>query len=243
MNFKISFIIITLLTIAGCSSSPIKIADHTTRTNIDFPNINEHITMGLGETLVAKGVRTTGEAIEIIGSTSFNKSEGESSIMTCAATVQPGVAFKRGIYNTETILADCFGPINYQLTLADGTINWNCPGRIGIGDICLDSSGNYFLAFLNHKVDLKKDFNNIIKTKKTIERKENFIQEFIYNGRVGDSLKFIYLEFSDNLARPAFTQEVQYDLSSSHTIGFRNLRIEILEASNTEITYILINNF
>jgi len=41
----------------------------------------------------------------------------------------------------------------------------------------------------------------------------------------------------------AFTQEVQYDLSSSNEIGFKKLRINVLSATNTEIVYKLIRNF
>jgi hypothetical protein len=70
-----------------------------------------------------------------------------------------------------------------------------------------------------------------------------FKQEFIYNGRVQNALKFIYREYINDYARPAFTQELQYDLSESKIIGFRGLRIEILNASNTKIKYKLLNNF
>ena len=70
-----------------------------------------------------------------------------------------------------------------------------------------------------------------------------FIQEFIYNGRVGNALKFVYREFSGDYIKPAFTQEVQYDLNQSDIIGFKNLRIKIINASNTEIEYILESNF
>ena len=45
------------------------------------------------------------------------------------------------------------------------------------------------------------------------------------------------------MIRPAFTQEVQYDLSESKIIGFKNLRLEVVRATNTEITYRLIQNF
>ena len=68
------------------------------------------------------------------------------------------------------------------------------------------------------------------------------MQEFIYNGRVGDALKFIYREFSGDYLKPAFTQEVQYGLSLSNEIGFKELRLEVINATNTEITYKLISN-
>ncbi len=240
---KLIFYILLSLLMVGCATSPIKMIDQTEKELVDYPKAGEKITKGLGESLVAKGVRTTGDAIEILAATQFNKAEDESAIMTCAITIFPGSVFKRGVYGSESRNADCYGPVNYQLTLADGNTNWNCPGKAGVGDICKDSDGKFFLAIFHNQFDLKQDFDNIIEVKKVVERKENFVQEMIYNGRLGNSLRFIYREFSDNQARPAFTQEVQYDLSKSSVIGFKNLRLEIIRASNTEITYRLINNF
>ena len=70
-----------------------------------------------------------------------------------------------------------------------------------------------------------------------------FQQELIYNGRVGDQLKFIYREFNAATARSAFTQNAQYDLKESNIIGFKNARLEILEANNRLIRYKVISNF
>lgn len=76
-----------------------------------------------------------------------------------------------------------------------------------------------------------------------VPKKDYFKQEFIYNGRVGNALKFIYREYVDDIARPAFTQDLQYDLAESKTIGFRGLRIEVLNATNTNIEYKVLSYF
>ena len=65
----------------------------------------------------------------------------------------------------------------------------------------------------------------------------NFKVEFIYNGRTGDEIKFIYREFINDLARPAFTQDLVYDLSADDVIGFKGMRLRVIEASNTSIEY------
>ena len=70
-----------------------------------------------------------------------------------------------------------------------------------------------------------------------------FKQEFIYNGRVDNDLKFVYREYVDNLARSSFTQELQYDINSSNIIGFKGLRIEVLNTTNTSITYKVLSPF
>ena len=76
-----------------------------------------------------------------------------------------------------------------------------------------------------------------------IPKKEYLKQEFIYNGKVGNAIKFTFREFVDDLARPAFTQDLQYDLTESKVIGFRGLRIEILSATNIKIEYKVLTHF
>jgi len=67
--------------------------------------------------------------------------------------------------------------------------------------------------------------------------------EFIYNGVSGNTAKFTYREYSNDYARPAFTQETQYDLNESKIIGFKGLRIEILKTTNIGITYKVLSGF
>lgn len=61
--------------------------------------------------------------------------------------------------------------------------------------------------------------------------------EFIYNGKSNNTLKFIYREFIKDLARPSFTQELQYNLDESNIVGFKNMRLEVVKATNSEIEY------
>lgn len=68
-------------------------------------------------------------------------------------------------------------------------------------------------------------------------------QELVYNGRVGNNIRMIYREYKDNRARTPFTQEIQYDLSESKEIGFKGVRIEVIEATNREIKYIVKKSF
>jgi hypothetical protein len=63
--------------------------------------------------------------------------------------------------------------------------------------------------------------------------REDFREELIYGGIVGFAIKIMYREYRNDLARPAFYQEVQYDLSQSKTITFRKTTIEIIEATNS----------
>jgi hypothetical protein len=91
------------------------------------------------------------------------------------------------------------------------------------------------------KDDITADFEENIQA--TFPHKTNLKQEFIYNGKVNNAYKFTYREFTNDYARPAFTQDLQYDLNDGSIIGFKGLRIEILLANNNIIRYRVLSNF
>jgi hypothetical protein len=81
------------------------------------------------------------------------------------------------------------------------------------------------------------------KTKYPIAVANSFQQTLIYSGKSGNKIKVGYREFSDDLARPAFSNDVEYDLSESKTIGYKGARIEIIEATNEYVKFKVIKNF
>jgi hypothetical protein len=101
------------------------------------------------------------------------------------------------------------------------------------GDICVLVSGNPEICG-NAKIKRNKE---------DIYSDGSFRKTLIYNGRVGNNLKVGYREFINNMARQAFSNEVIYDLSDSNIIGYAGVRIEVIDASNTEIKYKVIKNF
>lgn len=71
----------------------------------------------------------------------------------------------------------------------------------------------------------------------------SFQQTLIYNGKVGNKINIGYREFSSNLARPAFNNDVEYDLSQSKEIGYKGALLEIHDANNQQIKYKVLRNF
>jgi len=70
--------------------------------------------------------------------------------------------------------------------------------------------------------------------------------ELIYSGRAGNVLNITYREhnfrvtsagLSQGSPRPAFTQQVQYDLSTSDIIVFQGWVIKVLDANNQTIRF------
>ena len=117
-------------------------------------------------------------------------------------------------------------------------------GGIKINSYNEDDVKTYWDDALLFSPESKPDPKAIIsKTKINDLNSPNYKQEMIYNGKSGSTLKFIYREISNNTLRAPFTQEVQYDLNESSTIGFKGVRIDVIEATNTKIKYIVISSF
>jgi len=72
--------------------------------------------------------------------------------------------------------------------------------------------------------------------------KDSFKAELIYTGKMGNIITISYLEFFNNMSRPAFYQDLRYDLSESDNITFKSLKIKILEATNSKISFQVIDD-
>jgi hypothetical protein len=64
-------------------------------------------------------------------------------------------------------------------------------------------------------------------------------QDLLYNGKSKDVIKLQYREYRDTFARPAFYQDLMYDLSESRIIGFRGMTVEVIEATNSIIKFLV----
>ena len=52
-------------------------------------------------------------------------------------------------------------------------------------------------------------------------REGGFHRELIYGGVSRGTITLTYREYANDMARPAFTQELNYDLADGEEIGFR----------------------
>lgn len=120
--------------------------------------------------------------------------------------------------------------------------------------VCVDPKSNQVITVESKSMVFLNQSDNPIVSEKPIFLKEkevtqtpieiaDFNQEFIYSGKVGNIVKFSYREFYKNLARQAFTQDVQYDLSEGNIIGFKGAKFEIINASNFKLDYKILSPF
>ncbi len=70
-------------------------------------------------------------------------------------------------------------------------------------------------------------------------------QEILFSGAAGGVLRMQYREFVNDLARPAFSQELTYDLPADApiTVSVKGARIEVLKAGNEGIRHRVQNGF
>ncbi len=217
----------SFFTLTGCMS----VAPTTPKlTIVDYPPLQAATTVNLGDTVVKKGKRYTYDGIMLI--TPISKNPGlqmgyEIPAQKLAATYED----KNFVYYRANRMV--------QKDLMLGTTP-------SAGGICISKKDpTKILVYLQTSACVLKVKEGVVIEPTTVvaETSPGFVQELIYNGRVGDNVKFLYREFSQDIARPAFTQEIQYDLQDDEIIGFKNVRIRIIEADNTKLTYQVLSSF
>lgn len=74
---------------------------------------------------------------------------------------------------------------------------------------------------------------------------DSFKYQVLYQGKVANKIKISFREFKNDMARPAFTQDIEYELEGNKPtiIGFKGLRIEVKKATNLNITYSVIKDY
>lgn len=102
---------------------------------------------------------------------------------------------------------------------------------------------NELCIITNFNALVCKPTSSFVRKKKLIVTEDSFQQTLIYSGKIGNIIHIGYREFSNNIARPAFNNDVKYDLTSSDIIGYKGARLNIINATNEKITYIILSNF
>jgi hypothetical protein len=73
-------------------------------------------------------------------------------------------------------------------------------------------------------------------------RVPEYLTELVYLGKQSNNIFISYYDYVDFYIRPAFSKQLFYDLNDTKTIGFKRVRINVLEATNTYITYTVLGN-
>ena len=199
---------------------------------IERPPLNQENTSELGETLVERGKVYTYKAIRLENTVSA----GDGYILK-KLTLQPGLLTatlhddKWRLYTTD------------KLAVYDAVLGT----QMQLGGLAISQANEKEVKFyLNGSVlKLMTPKPSPVFTHTTVNDvdRPGFRRELIYNGRTGDSLKFLYHEDSTDLLRGPLSEEFQYDMKDGAIVGFKGVRIEVLEATNTSIRYRVLASF
>lgn len=215
--------------LVGCATSTRPVASQV--ETIDRPAANQLATANLGESLLTRGIVFWRQAIQTSGPTQINMGVGN-------AVVAPQGTYVLRFEDDKARYFVGGPPVSSGLATGPNVDGGLCLARtadtiIGVSTYPGGCGDKNLAAASFESVTLPDD------TATNIWRKE-----LIYNGRSGDTIRMIYREFtSGDLARPAFTQELQYDLSQQTEIGFREVRLKVESATNTVINYRVLQPF
>src|SRR5690606_13439745 len=130
-----------------------------------------------------------------------------------------------------------FSPINTNSTMVSKSF-YADPLKVLMttlsGELCVVTVFNAKACEANKNFTVKKV---------TALSEHSFQQTLIYSGKVGNKINISYREFSGSLARPAFNNDVEYDLNESKQIGYKGALLEVIDANNQNITYKVLRNF
>lgn len=225
--FYITLLLILALT-AGCATQKQSIPPSL--RIVDIPPLNEERTSELGDTLVEKGKIYTYDAIKLENRVSAGDGFLLKKLTLEPCTLTASLTDGKRIYYSTNKLSVFDAVIGTQMQNGGLAIS-----KKNENDIKFHLNGNAVMTPKPQPV--------ITKTQVTDVERPSFMQELIYNGRSGDVLKFLYREYYSDHLRAPFTQEIQYDLNDGNLIGFKGVRIDVVEASNTRIRYRVLSSF
>lgn len=215
----------TALLLSGCTAP---VYNYTPQAkNFSIPPLNTTTTTYVGEEMVKQGVDSSGDGIHFDQATQIGD--------TFYYIIPPGDYAKIGadggdaFYSAVNIKTGLTVPNRPMITDPAKSIEVK-----GSGEICI------ITIFNATKCDTGKVFSKI---KLNSSSQSSFQQTLIYNGKVNNKINIGYREYSEGLARAAFSNEVEYDLSDSKTIRYKGAILDIIDANNQSITFKLIKNF
>jgi hypothetical protein len=197
------------------------------KQRISFPEIGKVVTVNVGDEMLRQGIYSEIDAIKLSSSIKIG------TIGTY--TLGPGIYDKKGENRTDEFYMPAEGSSGGSVIKGAISDPWQAviyakdQDEIGIVTI--------------FGVAAKDPAVGVQKIKRPSLADDSFQQTLIYSGKIGSKVKLGYREFSNSVARPAYNNDVDYDLNESKLVGYKGARIEILEASNQSITYKVISNF
>ncbi|MBH0058964.1 hypothetical protein I6F65_18640 [Pseudoalteromonas sp. SWXJZ94C] len=237
MIFRTTTCFIIAFTLGACKSTPVqtKIGGIISPNYVFLTNVQQAV--NVGEVMTSSAPLL--EHKQVIISTPI-KAETPHRNKVFNVTVEPGLY--------RLIAEDNEGQF-YEAE--DTVIDVNL--RKGVGGIYIPNEKQRKPALYWHwEHSLKNSPNGVVyvayfddlpkyKSTNVIQASSNhgFVSTITYAGIAGGQIKLVYREYTDGLAREAFTQEVALDYVPESTYAYKNAKFIIHNANNMEVSYTL----
>ncbi|WP_373359036.1 hypothetical protein ACEN3H_08565 [Acinetobacter lactucae] len=222
MKKNISLLILSI-GIVGCASPAYNY--QTVPKNISKPPIGSVNKAFVGDQMLEQGIVVDREVLNI----------PENIKISFAYSLTSGIYLKTG----QNEKGQYFQPFN--TVSGGGMVQKNLladPFKV----VMLDNESKLCVVTVFNAKNCTDKHQAIMKTV-AIASDNSFQQTLIYSGKFGNKINVGYREFSSNQARPAFNNDVEYDLSQSKQIGYKGALLEVIDATNQDITYKVLKNF
>ena len=194
---------------------------------ISRPPLHAVNVANIGDEMLSQGVYSEQEAIKLDKDIRFG--------LLGYYTLTPGYYVKTGEDRRSSFYRPAGGGDSGQVQKGALSDPWE--------SIQLSKDGSKISIITIFHASVSERADGVRRTVCSVLSSDSFQQTLIYSGKVGAKVRIGYREFSNNSARPAFNNDVDYDLSQSKVIGYKGARIEIIEATNEYVKYKVISNF
>lgn len=228
-RYIISLLLALLL--ASCAPPPLVTPTVPTYTDVATPKFGEEATAQVGDPIITMSHGISATAIRFLSDCTFSEKRDLPGTGTVNYSIPGGTVFVRE--NTTNGVPGYCGKAN-QYTPVIGNVPM---------DHCVAISDNRGLVPFPSSQMIVKSNCQIERRTVQADAPDSVKKEILYNGRSGTTLRLSYREFVRDMARPAFTQDLTYDIRDDRVVGFRGARIEVIEANNTSIRYRVLSGF
>jgi hypothetical protein len=224
--------VLTAAFVSGCAT-PIVTPVQSIKTEFNQPPIGQVVTASVGEELLKQGVQYTREVL----------------ILPQEVKVQSvfSIEIKKGRYVKIGDFEDSefFSWLINRGDRDNGAIHSSGSPSEGFGGVALNKKTKELCVYTEREKARGYCTPNVVVERGTqlVEDRNSFQQTLLYNGRVGNKVNIGYRESYADRARQAFSNNVEYDLTDSRLISYREAQLEVIDATNQKITYKVLKNF
>lgn len=216
---KQCLLLVIALTVTGCATVPYNGSVKKIELS-SIPEIGVVATVNIGDDLLAKATVTTEDVLVV-----HDAVDGIAYNIPPSRYRQIGYDSEKQFYSNRGITWNPFAdpPQALAIPLIAGEEKEICVISVFGTSSCYEA---------NYSIDSE------------VSREGNsFRQALIFSGRIGKKIKIGYREFSTDLSKPAFNNDVTYELPDSKILSYKGAQIEVIDIEDTAITYRVLATF